>query len=307
MAQASEEERQEQPIDLEITVHGADQAVAARACRLALGRVGDRWVSCQLQLRIAGPAWEDSRDQHFFGDSQENRLGGEDLEFDRSLPLWFELALRPDFLTLFPPPAEDGLAGVVNALSRPSGAQDPLFDQDTWRATQVWQEHPLDPSIGGGVLKVGYRTTWSPVRDTVDMLKRRGVLSRALVEAFIEYGLPVHFDADADALIVTMRAGERTYPCTVRADDAAIALEVTVALNGTVPKEAGSAVHAVLARINEDLPLGRFVLDAGTLRYEARIQTSEPLVNQGLVIESLRAAVSLMHQYAPDFLSLIHS
>lgn len=303
---AEGEERHEQQVDLEIEIYDADLVVPARARRLTLGRAEDHWASCQIQLTIAGPAWEEAYARHFFGDRQEHRLGGEDLEFDRSLPLWCELALRPEFLSLLPPPAE-GLAAVIALLSHPTGAPAPLFDQDSWRATQVWQEHPLDPSIGGGALKVGYRTSWSPIRDTVDLLKRRGPVSRTMVEAFIEHGLPVHFDPAADALLVTLRAGERTYPCTVRADDAASILGVTVALNNPVPQEAESAVTASLVQINEGLPLGRFALNGGAVRYEVRMQASGSLVSEGWVIESLRAAVSLMHQHAPDFLSLMHS
>jgi hypothetical protein len=300
-------EEEAQPLDLEIGFHDADSVLLSGVRLITMSREDARWTSCRLQLEVAGSAWEASMRDQFFGDTPENRLGGEDIEFDRALPLHIEIGLRPEYLSLLPAPDAAGMSGVIAALSQSRAAENPLFDQDAWRALQVWQEHALDPSIGGGVLKLGYRTTWSPIRDTVDMLKRRGPVSRTMVEAFIEHGLPVHFEPDADALTVILRAGERAYSCLVSANDAASALDVRVALGAAVPKEAESAVTAAVARINEDLLLGDFTLDGGTVRYHARLEVEGPLLNEELVIQSLRAAVSLVHGYAPDLLSLISS
>ena len=164
---------------------------------------------------------------------------------------------------------------------------------------EVWQEHPVDQSIGGGVIKVGYRTVFSPPRNEIDALKRRGLVTRTIVEALIENGLPVRFEPQAEAFALGLAVGDSEYACQLRPDDAATGLMLTVTAGGG----AREAAHAVIDEINDELAAGAFELADGSLRYVHEIRVDEPLVSDSWVIETLRAGVSVMHHYAPRVLA----
>ncbi len=219
----------------------------------------------------------------------ENRLEEVQGGFNPDLPVLIELAPRTQSL-----PDADLRAAVERLVSSQE-----LLREDAWNALQVWQEHPLDPSIGGGVIKVGYRTVFSAPRNEIDALKRRGLVTRTIVEALIENGLPVRFEPQAEAFALGLAVGDSEYACQLRPDDAATGLMLTVTAGGG----AREAAHAVIDEINDELAAGAFELADGSLRYVHEIRVDEPLVSDSWVIETLRAGVSVMHHYAPRVLA----
>jgi hypothetical protein len=199
-----------------------------------------------------------------------------------------ELALRPERADVLPD-AEQDLRAWLGQL--PAG--DALLREDSWNALQVWQEHALDPSIGGGVMKVGYRTVFSAPRNEIDALKRRGPVTRTVVEALIENGLPVHFEGEA--FVLGLGVGDRAFRCLLRPDDAAIALSLTVIADGIA--------QDAIDEVNGELSAGAFQQAEDGVRYVLELQVDEALVTESWVIETLRAGVSVMHHYAPRLLA----
>ena len=269
--------------------HGGEP-VEVRMTRVR-GEGAERWTSVEAVVETDAGTAARLADREFFHNTPENRLEEVQGGFNADLPVMFELVLRPERLGALPPRDEDLGAWLAAA---DGGAE--LLREDAWNARLVWQEHRLDPSIGGGVIKVGYRTAFSPPRDEIDALKRRGRVTRTVVEALIENGIPVRYEDDA--FKVGLEVGDRAYPCRLRPDDAATSLTLTVSADAAPREGADGELEAV----NRELPAGAFELADGELRYVHELRVDPALVSEGWVIETLRAGVSVMHHYAPRLL-----
>jgi hypothetical protein len=267
-------------LDLPIAFAADGEPVAARLKRL---RRGDAELVAVVETdpetasRIAARGW--------FHDTAENRLAEVEGGFNSDLPVMIELASRTPSLL------DTDLRAAVERLA----TSEELLREDAWNALEVWQEHRLDPSIGGGVIKVGYRTVFSAPRNEIDALKRRGLVTRTIVEALIENGLPVHFEPDSQAFVLGLAVGDSEYACRLRPDDEATGFMLTVTAGG----DARAAAQDVIDEVNAELAAGAFVLAGGTVRYVHEIRVDEPLVSESWVIETLRSGVSVMHDYAP--------
>jgi hypothetical protein len=264
-----------------------------------------RWSACRLILETDVETARRLEHYGFFHNTPENRLEEVERGFHEDLPVLLELALRPSKLALLPTPSEDVDQRLIALLAAEPPLAAELFHEDSWNALLVWQEHHLDPSIGGGVIKVGYRTVFSPPRNEIDRLKRRGRVSRTVVEALIENGLPVRFEPERQAFEVGLAVGEHTYTCRIRPHDGTIALSLTVVWSREIPEEAVPRVRELLGQINDEITLGYFEAGDGRLRYLHHIQVAEALVNQSWVIETLRAGVSMIHHYVPRVLAAV--
>lgn len=237
----------------------------------------------------------------YFHDALDNRLEAVQGGFNPDLPIFLELTLRPSQLNLLPSPG-GSLAPWLEALfAFEASAGSELRGEDAWNATRVWQEHHLDPSIGDGVIMVGYRTVFSPPRDETDRLRRRGLVSRTIVEALIENGLPVRFELGPEAFELGFTVGEETYTCQIHPDDAAVALSLAVSYSDEIPDAARARVDEAIARANDEVPVGAFELRDGRVRYVHQIQVDRSLVSPSWVIEAVRAGISVAHHYRQQF------
>ena len=196
-----------------------------------------RWSAGRFILETDAETMRRLENRGFFHNTPENRLEEVEGGFNNDLPVFLELELCTSKLALLPPPGPD-VDERLKAMLEAARPDSTLFHEDSWNALLIWQEHHLDPSIGGGVIKVGYRTVFSPPSSEVDRLKRRGLVSRTVVEALIENELPVRFEPEHQAFEVGLAVGEHTYTCRIRPDDEAIALSLTVVWPGEIPEEA---------------------------------------------------------------------
>lgn len=263
-----------------------------------------RWSAGRFILETDAETMRRLENRGFFHNTPENRLEEVEGGFNNDLPVFLELELCTSKLALLPPPGPD-VDERLKAMLEAARPDSTLFHEDSWNALLIWQEHHLDPSIGGGVIKVGYRTVFSPPSSEVDRLKRRGLVSRTVVEALIENELPVRFEPEHQAFEVGLAVGEHTYTCRIRPDDEAIALSLTVVWPGEIPEEAVPRVRELLGRFNDEITLGYFEAGDGRLRYLHHIQVAKPLVNESWVIETLRAGVSMIHHYVPYVIAAI--
>ncbi len=259
---------------MELTIAAGDTPVSVRL--KALRRDAD-----QLEALIETDAATVARD--LFHDSAETRLETLEGGFDAELPVLIELELRPEW--------RGSLPGSDQDLERWLAGSE-LLREDAWNARQVWQERPVAPGLGGGAMKVGYRTVFSAPRNEIDALKRRGPVTRTVVEAFIENGLPVRFEPEPEAFEVGLGVGDRAYVCRVRPDEAAAGLALTV-----LAPWAATDPDAI-ERANRELPIGRFEAGPDGLRYVQEIRVAPALVSEAWVIQTLRAGVSVMHNFA---------
>ncbi|MGH2461559.1 MAG: hypothetical protein ACRDIY_22110 [Chloroflexota bacterium] len=292
-------------------VPGADAAPNDREAlqlRLKQARGEDhdgRWSSFGVVAETDVATAERIGERGFFHDTPENRLEAVEGGFNADLPVLLDLALLPTKLERLPSPEADLPAWLSGALGATDAASPDLWREDSWNATFVWQEHHLDPSIGGGVIKVGYRTVFSPPRNEIDRLKRRGLVSRTIVEALIENGLPVRFESDLEAFELGFAVGEQTYTCQVRPDDTATALSLTVIWSREIPDAARARLADVIAQIDDEVPVGGFEAVDDGVRYVHDIQVDQSLVSQSWVIETLRAGISVLHHYRPRLIAAL--
>jgi hypothetical protein len=222
-----------------------------------------------------------------FHDTPENRLEEVEGGFDAGLPVLIDLELRPEWRNSLPDPTID-----IGQWLPPSE----LLRDDAWNARVVWQEHPLPPALGGDAMRVGYRTVFSPARSEIDQLKRRGRVTRTVVEALIENGLPIRFETELGSFEVGLGVGESEYTCRLRPDEATTGIELTVIAGG------GPYDPEAIAEVNGEVPAGLFEVGDGTLLYVHELQIDPALVSEAWVMETLRAGVSVMHHYASRLL-----
>lgn len=222
-----------------------------------------------------------------FHDTPENRLEEVEGGFDAALPVLIDLELRPEWRASLP----DTQADIGPWLA---GSE--LLRDDAWNARVVWQEHKLPPALGGDAMRVGYRTVFSPPRNEIDQLKRRGPVTQTIVEALVENGIPVRFEAELDSFEFRLGVGPTEYTCRLRPDEDTTGLELTVIARGTPgdPK--------TIAEVNGEVPAGVFEVVDCALRYVHELRVDPSLVNEAWVMETLRAGVSVMHHYASRLL-----
>ena len=215
--------------------------------------------------------------------------------------MFVQLELAPSQVNLLVPLASDDVVGLADLLSHSPD----LAQAASWHLLQAWQEHPLDPSIGGGVIKTGYRTVWSAPTNRIDQLKRMGPVSKTVVEALIENMWPVNFSIERQAFELSLSVGAEEYHCWIQADDVEIALTIEVGLSPVVTPPAQAALENLLSRINTDNPTGAFELTDQQIWYRYRLQVSPELLNQSFVLDSVQTALTIVYSNQPTILRVL--
>lgn len=263
-------------IELDARVEfAADGAEPATARLRSVRRDGGLAAVVETDAETAG--------RGLFHDTPENRLDAFELGFDRASRVLIELELRPEWHAALPPAGADLGAWAAELPVE-------LLREDAWNAREVWQERPLHESIGGGSIRVGYRTVFAAPRDEIDALKRRGSVTRTVVEALIENGLPVRFEAGAFEFALAV--DDRGYRCRLTVDEEAASLALTVFADGV--EVSGEAIEVA----NQQLLTGAFERDGDGLSFVYEIAVDPPMASESWVIETLRAGVSVMHHFA---------
>ena len=225
------------------------------------------------------PADRRGRDRHrdrrreLFHDTPDQRLGEVEGGFDAALPVLIELELRPEFSAALPERDLETLAGAA----RTRCARTPGTRARSGRST------PCPRRWAAARSRSATARVFSAPRNEIDALRRRGPVSRTIVGAFVENGLPVRFEDDA--FVAGLGVAGREYTCRVRPLDDIAGLELTVIARG---------LHADPGRIARELPAGRFEAGEDGTRYIHEIRVAPDLVSEAWVIETLRAGVSVL-------------
>ena len=235
----------------------------------------------------------------YFEDSPANRLGVTEAEFSSERPLYLRLGLTEKGWTAVT--EQRATAHLIERFRSPS-PDDPLSEGSSWRLEEAWQELRMDESIGGGLIRVGYRTVWSEPTGEVDRLRRRGPVSAAVVEALIENGLPVRYRPKSDDYEVELTVGPEAYPAHLEPLDAESGLRITVELGEIAPGSPASDVAQAVSAVNERLLQGGFAADGGRVSFVSHIEANPDFVGAPFVFQALRAAISVAHQFRGEIL-----
>jgi len=257
-------------------------------------RKDNEWISFKMILKID---YETNRilEQHaFFNNQIENRLEEVEGGFNTSLLVFMELLLDSDNFHLLPESSADFVDYFEN-LSASTG----LLQENIWNLLIAWQEHRLDPSIGGGVLKVGYQTVFTEPKNKIDALKRQGIVSKAIVTALVENQFPVHFKEKIQGFETKLMLGGEVYTAVLKPNDKEVALTL-ILLDKESKIEAFNreSVIKLIEEINKEITIGEFLLtEENHLSYFHYMNVSPELVSPQWVTEMLLAGLSLIHHY----------
>lgn len=295
----------EYPLITNLDFRSGAESVRFTTLKLYLKSEGAEWSACHLILKTDLDTWKKAEQKDVFNNSIENRLITKEVKFNAEKPLLVEIALRPEKLGLLPSPADEMGEKVMAFLSTLPDNSPELMTENSWLALEVWQEHQLDPSIGGRIIKNGYRTVWSPPKNQIEKIKRLGPVSKTIVEAFIENNLPVRYNEATETFELKLAAGSQEYACFVKGDNQEIALSIGLVLEPEVPAGTEARVLDYLDEANRELAMGQFVLDNQQVWYRNTLQVSPELLNYTFVIETLLMSVTIMQHNAPDILNLM--
>ncbi len=255
----------------------------------------EHWTSFKMVLKTDVETHQILEQETFFNNKVENRLDQVEGGFNADLPVFMELELDTDNFHLLPKTGTN-LAHYFDDLSAEAG----LLQENSWNLLTAWQAHQLDPSIGGGVLKVGYQTVFTQPQNKVDALKRRGIVSKAIVTALIESQFPVHFNEEVQGFETKLMLENEIYTAFIKPNDADIAIEINILTDNPINDPADTAVLELIEKANQEITVGEFALNNNNqLHYFHYMKVSEEMVHPKWVTEMLLAGLSLMHHYHP--------
>ncbi|WP_264789334.1 hypothetical protein [Aureispira anguillae] len=263
--------------------------------------VDNQWTSFKIILKTDVETNQILEEQTFFNNNVENRLDEVEGGFNTSLPVFMELTLDADNFHLLPETSVN-LVDYFDNLSTGAG----LLQENSWNLLMAWQAHQLDPSIGGGTLKVGYQTSFTKPKNKIDALKRKGIVSKAVVTALIENQFPVHFNDDTQGFETKLMLENKVYATLIKPNDDAVALTIILLYEDEVKVSDKASVLQLVEKANEEITIGEFALNhKNQFSYFHHMRVSEEMVNAKWVTEMLLAGLSLMHHYHTVDLSLI--
>lgn len=261
----------------------------------------NQWKNFKLILKTDFETNQVLEQQMFFNNKIENRLDKVEGGFNASLPVFMEIELGAVNMHLLPNASTDLVGYFANILPNAG-----LLQENVWNLLMAWQEHPLDPSIGGGVLKVGYQTVFTKPQNKIDSLKRKGIVSKAVVTALIENQFPVHFNENKHGFELKLMLEGKVYNTLIKPDDAEIALTIVLLYEDVIQDSDKVSVLELIEKANKEITIGELLLNTeNQFSYFHYMSISEDMVNHKWVTEMLLAGLSLIHHHHKNDWTLI--
>lgn len=253
----------------------------------------NNWTSLKIILKTDVETNRILEQHTFFNNKAENRLDEVEGGFNTSLPVFMELELDADNFHLLPDTSVD-LTDYFDNL--PTEAE--LLQENKWNLLSAWQAHQLDPSIGGGILKVGYQTCFTKPQNKIDALKRKGMVSKAVVTALIENQFPVHFNDDVQSFETTLMLENKTYTAIIKPDDNNVSLTINLLSEQKIKASDRVFALQVVEKANKEITIGELTLNENSqFCYFHYMKVSKEMINHQWVTEMLLAGLSLIHHY----------
>lgn len=265
------------------------------ATLLTLQQVNDTNVILTLQLE--GESALAVEAAGYFNNAVSGRVRPPATGFDRHKPLFFELALRQNELDAYSGYTAADYAAILRG-DQPMLT--PLLVESVWNTLMVWQETQLDASIGGGVIKYGYKTHWTHPENDIERIRRRGPVSEVMIQAFIENSWPVRLAEDGETLILDLTVTEKPFRCHLIADDADTVASVVVEYLAEVPPERLLLLSEWIATSQSTVAPGFFEYaeQSAHVSYHCLIQVPAETLDRTLIEGLVNLALMVMAQNA---------
>ncbi|KAI9130799.1 hypothetical protein [Acaryochloris sp. CCMEE 5410] len=290
-------------LDQKTTWHLGGEAHVLHLLRLVAQINDENWSAVSVVLECAPVIAARGEELSWFHNRPESRLDWQNRPFLEDLPVRMEIALRPEYYPHLPCPSSDAVQHLTDLFVIEPPPSPELFDDTVWNAIQLWQEYPIDPSIGGGTMRVGYRTAFSVFTDEVDRLRRRGPVSRIIVDALIESGIPISWIEEDSVFAVTLYAEDRGYLCRIRPNESSSGITVNVEWIEQLSDAGVSKLSSHIAVADTDLVFGSLTLVDGRIRLD-NLTLLGPSITEETIIDTLRAAVSALNSKVNEWSKL---
>jgi len=286
-------------INVPIAFHSISVIGEFQLVEVKVSRTTKEWKGLYLKLKTDHLTYQKLEEVGFFHNTQKNRLEMVEGGFNPDFDVYFEIALHQEHHELLPAPTED-LETFFKNLEK----EVPLLQEKYWKALFVWTEIELDASIGGGIIKVGYKTIFSEPSNEIDALKRLGAVSAAIVIALIESSFPVDYEKESECFLLNLRMENSNYLVFIKGDNENNGLTVRLKYPARLIPETKTQAVTLSEEINKEINLGYFSIENEHFEYTHHMIVNRDLVSHYWVTETLLAGLSLMHHYAPRFEAL---
>ena len=244
-----------------------------------------------ILLQVAVPTYEQLEQQQVFHNTPEKRIEDMPMPFENGKPVYLKLQWRAEYLHLLPSEDTNWVDYFKNAAST-----DLLLQEKHWNLLSAMQHQQLPASFGGGILSSGYNTIFTKPTSPIDALRRKGPVTDAIVQGLIESYFPVNYKEEQQGFILTLKAGGEEYKVLLKAQEEQVGLWLEVKPSEPLSVQQIQQAQQDLELMNERNTLGNYHLEGQYLVYEQQMNVSPKLVHYSWVQESIKTAISLVHQ-----------
>ena len=262
---------------------------------IAYEKTKNRWDSFIMKLRVSNSTYMELEKAEFFHNEPQNRLTTVEGGVNPNLDVYMEIILEKHYLHHLPP-IDTNLNTYFNGVSKHSE----LFKEIFWDVRFVWTEIRLGAAIGGGVIKVGYKTIFSPPEDPVDLLKRRGVVSAAIVTALIENNIPVFYNNITNCFEFDLRVDHLAFKISIEPNEELVGFSLKIVYSDIRIPMIKESLTELMKNVNEEIYLGELSLQNEHLIYLHTICIPKELVSHQWATETLLAGVGLIYNYIKE-------
>ncbi len=251
------------------------------------------WVEVTLDLHTDYATYTRLEKAQSFNNLPENRLESMDSPFTDTLPVHITVALKENCYYLLPDTQTD-LAHYFMHLENEA----PLLQESRWNVLSVLQQQELlEPSGNNILVQSGYRTRSTQPSDEAEALKKRGPISRAVIEAFQEQDFPVYYSDTKQAFEVDITLKKQQYKLLLAPHDIHFTLSLTIYNDKALETEHLTAASQALRGINAELPLGDFSINNNHFTFFQFMKVPRAYLHRDWVNETMAVALELCQKY----------
>lgn len=261
--------------------------------QISAEKTKEGWVDLTLDLHTDYATYTRLEHNQAFNNLPENRLESMGSPFQDTLPVHIRVALKKNSHYLLPDTQTDLTSHFTNLA-----AEAPLLQEKRWEVLSVFQQQELPEEEGGNVVvQSGYRTHSTQLSDTAEALKKRGPISRAVVEAFQEQNFPVYYSETKQAFEVDVTLEDNNYKLLLAPHDVHFTLSLTIYHQQPLSTQHLTAASEALKSINAELALGDFSINNNYFTFFQFMKVPREYLHRDWVNETMAIAFERCQQY----------